>query len=176
HFEGMQALIRAEGPSNKITIGVQGDKNRRRELLAIVRDTFDAIHGSFANLRVQAMVPIPGEEGAAVSYKALLAAEREGHPKVFVEDLDEYLEVRPLLEGVDGLILNRPLLNVLCEWFITDEIRNALFDVGIDYENIMVEIKGKPAFAREVVLHLERTGKIEVFVAEIRKSRPDIDL
>lgn len=176
HFEKLQALIRAENPSNKVTIAVQGDRNRLRELLAIVRDTFDSIHGSFAKLRVQAMVPIPDEEGAAVSYKALLAAEREGKSEVYVDDLDEYIDVRPLLEGVDGAISNRRLFNALKDRFSEDEIRTALFEVGIDYDKELSQFRGRTALARETVLFLERRGKIDAFVAEIRKSRPDIDL
>ena len=67
-------------------------------------------------------------------------------------------------------------METLKERFSEEEIRTALFKIGIDHENILSQYKGKMAYARETVLHLERTGKIEAFVAEIRKSRPDLDL
>ncbi|MFT5196925.1 MAG: hypothetical protein ACI85U_003965 [Candidatus Promineifilaceae bacterium] len=146
----------------------------RRELLAIVRDTFDSIHGSFAKLRVQAMVPIPEGEGAAVSYKALMAEERLGRSEIYVEDLDNHVAVRPLLEGVDGPKENREL-RLKLEKMSLSEIKSTLFDLRIDPEIVEGLTEGKSGYVREVLMYLEKRGRVDEFLRVASKNRPDID-
>jgi internalin A len=176
HFEGMEALVRADGPSKRVTIEVQGNQNRRRELLAIVRSTFDAIHGAFAKLRVHAMIPIPDEEDAAVSYEALLIHERENRSEIFVEDLGKFVQVAPLLAGVDGPKSNRELLALMRDHFDIVEINQLMFEMGIDYEDFEGYTRGKMQYVINVLRHLQQRGKVDVFLAEMKRSRPDIRL
>jgi len=66
------------------------------------------------------------------------------------------------------------LRQVLIERFSNDELRILSFDLGIDYDGLLVE--GKANKALELIRYLERRNRIPDLVAVISKQRPDISL
>jgi Effector-associated domain 7 len=63
------------------------------------------------------------------------------------------------------------LRNILVSRFSDNELRDLVFDLGEDYENLPGE--GKAAKARELVAFAERRGRTSELVALIRHLRPD---
>ncbi|MGB7249841.1 MAG: COR domain-containing protein, partial [Phormidesmis sp.] len=102
-FEGNCALVKADPQDRTVTISIDGPLPSRRRLLAIIRSDFDRIHSSF-KFKPKELVPIPGHPSVTVSYKELLAREKQNRKsfEVFLGD-DNLLElnVQDLLNGVD---------------------------------------------------------------------------
>jgi hypothetical protein len=66
----------------------------------------------------------------------------------------------------------RELRRSLVRHFSEDELRTLAFDLDIDYECLPAE--GKTGKARELLLSLERTGRIPEFVEMLSQLRPDV--
>ncbi|MEN8447434.1 MAG: TIR domain-containing protein, partial [Cyanobacteria bacterium J06555_13] len=102
-FEGNRALVKADPQDRHVTISVEGPLASRRRLLAVIRSDFDRIHSSFKS-KPKELVPVPGHPSVTVSYKELLAREKQNRKsfEVFLGD-DDLLEltVQDLLNGVD---------------------------------------------------------------------------
>jgi internalin A len=98
-----RALVRGDVQGRKVTIRVTGPGNGRRELLGIIRQHFERIHGSYEKLPVTELVPIPEHADAQVKYELLLKYERSGRDTIAVEVGDDLLDfnVKQLLDGVD---------------------------------------------------------------------------
>jgi internalin A len=102
-FESCQALVKGDVQERKVWISVAGPVRGRRNLLAIIRNDFERIHGDIRKLQPQAMVPVPSHPEVALPYEDLLTFEKEG-----MEDFPTVvggkvlkLTVRELLNGVD---------------------------------------------------------------------------
>ena len=98
-----RALVRGDIQGRKVTIRVTGPGGGRRELLGIIREHFERIHGDYEKLPVTAVVPIPGYPEADVEHELLLTYERSRRDAIVVKVGDELREfsVRQLLDGVD---------------------------------------------------------------------------
>ena len=102
-FEGCQALVKGDVQERKVWISVAGPVRGRRNLLAIIRNDFERIHGDIKKLQPQAMVPVPHHPEVVLPYEDLLTFEEEGmedFPTV-VDGKVLTLAVRELLNGVD---------------------------------------------------------------------------
>ena len=102
-FEGNRALVRADAQARKVFISVNGPREGRRRLLAVIRSDFERIHADIRKLQVDEMVPVPGEPDWVVSYGELRVFERKGIekvPRVFGPEMIE-MDVAALLNGVD---------------------------------------------------------------------------
>jgi internalin A len=98
------ARIKADPSDCKIFISVNGHKSTRRSFLAIIRETFAKIHGSFANLEVDAMVPVPGYPNATpLDYQELLGLEEMGETEKKIGKLKLSINLRQLLDGYDSI-------------------------------------------------------------------------
>ncbi len=64
------------------------------------------------------------------------------------------------------------LHNTISKHFDDEELRTLCFRLGVDYDSLRAE--GKNAKARELVAHMERTGRSPELVAECRKFRPHV--
>ncbi|MCA1708818.1 MAG: TIR domain-containing protein, partial [Actinobacteria bacterium] len=102
-FESCQALVKGDVQERKVWISVAGPVRGRRNLLAIIRNDFERIHGDIKKLQPQAMVPVPRHPEVVLPYADLLTFEKEGmedFPTV-VDGKVLKLAVRELLNGVD---------------------------------------------------------------------------
>jgi internalin A len=100
--DGCRALVKADIQDKRMFIRVSGAENRRRELLAVIRNEFDIIHGDIKGLKPDEMVPLPGYPKEVVSYQELLTFEAEGveeYPKAIDRKIVRF-SVKALLDGV----------------------------------------------------------------------------
>ena len=102
-FEGCQALVKGDVHERRVWISVTGPVRGQRNLLAIIRNDFERIHGDIKKLQPQAMVPVPNHPEVAVPYEKLLKFEEKGIPEFHEQVGDDILtlSVRELLNGVD---------------------------------------------------------------------------
>ena len=103
-FDGNRALVKADlHDTRRITINVAGPKDRRRNLLAIIRSEFEHIHSKLNKLGQEEFVPVPGHPVVAIPWKKLRVLEEKRIPtltEVIGDDVIE-LDVQELLTGVD---------------------------------------------------------------------------
>ncbi|NEO86840.1 MAG: GTP-binding protein [Spirulina sp. SIO3F2] len=98
------ARIKADIEDKKILIAISGHKQTRRVFLAMIRDTFNGIHNSFANLAVTEWVPVPGyPKHPPLDYGELLGCEAMGKTEYTVGKLRLDIKLRQLLEGYEPL-------------------------------------------------------------------------
>jgi internalin A len=102
-FEGSCALIKADRVDKSIAIAVMdGNKDSRRRLLAIIRSHFEEINSNFKFI-VEEQVQLPGHPEKHHRYQDLLAYElsREEEVKDVVNGQVIKTSVKQLLNGVD---------------------------------------------------------------------------
>ncbi|MBW4522532.1 MAG: GTP-binding protein [Scytolyngbya sp. HA4215-MV1] len=95
-----RALIKADREDRRMFIWVNGAPNSRRELLAMIRSQFNAIHNSIKGLKIQEKVPLPYQPKIMVDYTHLLNLEEIGETMFVPEGLKERVSVQYLLDGV----------------------------------------------------------------------------
>lgn len=170
-YDSNLALVRGE-KGKKIAVFVSGTGDKR-ETLAIIRAEFAKIHSQFENLCYVEQVPISGHPSAAVEYNYLKASESEGVPKVYVEELKDWVFVQPLLNGIEEPQSKIELRRILIAKMGLDEFKNLLSDFlngRYDYEDI--EGEGKSNKIREFLNKLEREGNLDKLV-EFLRNEPD---
>ena len=98
------ALIKADYEDRKISIRVNGAINTRRDMLAMIRGTFDAIHQTITRLEVSPKVPHPKYPNLILDYSELITFERNRVIKFprKVKDKVVNINVRQLLTGVES--------------------------------------------------------------------------
>jgi internalin A len=103
-FDGNEALIKADPyDTRRITISVSGPRDRRRNLLALVRSEFDRIHAKITKLGQEEFVPVPSHPTVAIPWKKLRVLEDNGVGQLteVVGNGVVYLGVQDLLNGVE---------------------------------------------------------------------------
>ncbi len=100
--DGCRALVKADIQDKKMFIRVSGAENRRRELLAVIRNEFDIIHGDIKGLKPDEMVPLPEHPQTVIPYKKLISFEEDGIDSFpeFVGQKNIKVDVKSLLDGV----------------------------------------------------------------------------
>jgi tetratricopeptide (TPR) repeat protein len=130
-----------------------------------------------------------GSTQAEVVFDLIRWAEATGHVNVLIEAAraqnpsNSNLEIlakqiRPA-ESIAPVelrseISRATLRRVLDERFTLDELRVLAYGIGVDTEELPGE--GKSGKSRELIAYLERRGRLEDLIREIRRSRPDIRL
>lgn len=100
--DGCRAVVRADIRERRVDIHITGRETQRRELLAIIRDRFDAQHRDLNGLIVDERVPIPGEPNVTVSYQHLIDSAEDGEEWVRPEGMRKKVRVAELLNGVES--------------------------------------------------------------------------
>lgn len=102
--EDARAVVRADVSERRVDIRIAGKKERsRRDLLAIIRNRFDEQHRSMKGLKVEELVPLPGEAAhVAVKYKHLLLLEERGEAFYWPEGATRKYRVAELLDGIES--------------------------------------------------------------------------
>lgn len=97
------AVVRADIHQRRVDIHITGKKApQRRELLAIIRDHFEAQHDLLKSLNVSERVPIPGEPGITISYRHLLTLEEEKEVWCRPDGAKQKWRVVELLNGLES--------------------------------------------------------------------------
>jgi len=97
--ENNKALIKADIEDKKIFIWVNGNQATRRVLLGIIRKEFKHIHSTIKGLDAKEKVPY---KNVTIDYEHLLKLERMGETTIIPEGLEERVNVKELLNGVDN--------------------------------------------------------------------------
>jgi small GTP-binding protein len=98
--EGNTALVKADTEDKKIYIWLNGDEKSRREFLAVIRAEFAAIHKTIAKIEAKEKVPVP-DSNVVIDFDHLLKLERKGILDFLPEGMDDPINVRELLNGVE---------------------------------------------------------------------------
>lgn len=176
HRDNCRALITADPAANRLAIALDGPTPQRRRLLAVVRAQLAEIHASFAQLEAAEWVPIPGQPGKAIPYQALLNLEARGQATYYDAANDLEIDVYALLDGIEAPDERqaRPLQTQLVKHFNLEELRQLCFDLHVDLE--MWRDDGKPALARNLVLHFLKQGRLAVLARKVGAERPLLNL
>ncbi|MBW4464489.1 MAG: leucine-rich repeat domain-containing protein [Pegethrix bostrychoides GSE-TBD4-15B] len=98
------ARIKADPADQKIFISISGRESTRRSFLALIRDVFNRIHDSFANLEVTECVPVPGHpDHPPLDYQELLGLEEMGIQDYPIGKLRIKVNLRSLLDGYEPI-------------------------------------------------------------------------
>ncbi|MEA5551372.1 COR domain-containing protein [Anabaena cylindrica UHCC 0172] len=100
-YRNSRALIKSDQEDRKIFISITGDISTRKELLAMIRSQFDAIHQTFTGLDPKEKVPIPGHPHIFVDYENLLVYADE-NLRIIPAGLKEAFNAIELLNGIES--------------------------------------------------------------------------
>ncbi|HHT9127080.1 MAG TPA: COR domain-containing protein, partial [Candidatus Brocadiia bacterium] len=100
-WEGSRAYVRAIPGERRIEIRVVGD--RKRELLAIIRNEFKHINEKFHKIEISQKIPCQCSPNCAklFDYERLCMMEKEGIEKEFCEVNIKEVSIEKLLDGVE---------------------------------------------------------------------------
>ncbi|MEA5621149.1 COR domain-containing protein [Cronbergia sp. UHCC 0137] len=96
-----RALIKSDQEDRKIFISITGDISTRKELLAMIRDQFAAIHRTIKGLEAEGKVPIPGHPNIFVDYENLLDY-ADQNQSIIPKGLKQLFDARKLLNGIES--------------------------------------------------------------------------
>ncbi len=103
-FEGCLALVKGDVQGKKVYISIKGSNpDRRRRLLAVIRDSMGKVYADISSLKPLEMVPLLEDPKELIRYKELLEFEKariESFPRL-VKGKTIHIHVRTLLNGVD---------------------------------------------------------------------------
>jgi internalin A len=95
-----RALVKSDREDGKIFISISGSHSTRRELLAMIRSQFDAIHDK--RIPVEEKVPLPDyPELPPIDYQHLLDLEEMNETSFIPPGLKQRVSVRQLLDGIE---------------------------------------------------------------------------
>ena len=98
------ACIKADFEDKKIFITINGRDQTRRLFLALIRDIFQKIHHTFANLEVSEWVPVPNYPNhPPLDYQELIGLEAMGKTEFSIGKLRIDVDIRQLLDGYETL-------------------------------------------------------------------------
>jgi internalin A len=98
------ACIKADFEDKKIFITINGREQTRRLFLALIRDTFQKIHHTFANLEVSEWVPVPNYPNhPPLDYQELMGLEKMGVTELPIGKLGITVNIRQLLDGYEDI-------------------------------------------------------------------------
>jgi internalin A len=80
-FGACTAVVKSDVQDRRVAIAVMGEPAESRQLLAVIRSDFEAIHGSIARLQVKEMVPVSRYPGTVLPYDKLLKLQTAGETR-----------------------------------------------------------------------------------------------
>jgi hypothetical protein len=173
-YEGNQAIVKADWEDKKIYISVRGNNRTRRNLLSIIRAQFKLIHKTIPYLEVSEVVAIPSHPGEKITYRELLNLEEKGIKSYFYAKIDDEINVSELLNGIEEPEARNlsKLREKIQKSFNISDIRDLCLDLEIDYDNLAGHQKQDKI--RELLLYLERSGRISELLKICRQYRPRV--
>ncbi|MFN6436523.1 MAG: COR domain-containing protein [Nostoc sp. DedSLP01] len=149
---GNRALVKSDREDRKIFITISGSPSTRRELLAMIRSQFYAIHQTIKGLIPEEKVPIPGHPNIVVDYENLLVYEEKNLP-IIPPGLTEPLNPAQLLDGIE-----------------LKEQRQERQREQDREENCLVIRPSTPEFEKEIFLSYGWGGESEQFVNKLDET------
>lgn len=189
-----KAIIKADREDKQILILVNGYPSSRRELLAVIRSEFNAIHQTIKGLEVKEKVPLPNHPKILVDYEHLRNLAEIGKRSFVPEGLKEEVSVKQLLDGIevkqnrqkrqregnneditimDRLSASRPTINIYNQ--NTQENRNPMSNVQQNHYGKGDNVAGNKTlnqFNNSTNL-AEAVRDIEELLAELSKDYPN---
>lgn len=95
---GVQAIVRIEEQSSRITISIQGGPHDKQRYLCVIRHHIAGL--GFQELKPKELVPLPEYEDVFVEYQVLLGHEQEGIAQYFDGKLRKFFSVSDLLDNI----------------------------------------------------------------------------
>jgi len=176
------ALIKADIEDKKIYIYVGGKQDTRRELLAMIRGGFDAIHKTIAKIEVTEKVPVPNvPEAAPVDLSFLQQLAVEGRDKLQIEKEGKSSSPTNVynIQNMYGAIGNNNTVNFIQQKFepIYEAIESSSRDVT-EKEDLIAEVdeikneiaKGDDANESFLSRRLRNLKKMAPDIAEVALS------
>jgi internalin A len=80
-WEGCRALVKADKPERQVIVRVLGAAEKRRRLLAVIRENFDQIHAEMKEFRPTEWVALEGHPDEWISYGELEKLEKNKVPE-----------------------------------------------------------------------------------------------
>ncbi|HYI93717.1 MAG TPA: COR domain-containing protein [Bryobacteraceae bacterium] len=120
HSSGCRALVRADTAERQVRIHIDGPTASRRDLLAIIRHNFDAIHADYEFNPEDLLYP-PGEPAKPLPLDDLRALRREGEATVPVVLADKKViraDINSLIKSVE---YSKPKLRLFLSYSHQDE-------------------------------------------------------
>jgi AAA+ ATPase superfamily predicted ATPase len=127
-------------------------------------------------------------EGLGVDYDLLSGASKLGKAAEFVAYMERHQRLDELMNdlqrqrphvswpaedsGEARRVSLTKLHELLVRHFDQEELRSLLFDLGVDFDALRGE--GKAAKARELILYLERRGRLNDLVNKLQRLRPNV--
>jgi len=71
------------------------------------------------------------------------------------------------------LTLRSELRRLIGEFFSEDDLRTAVFDIGVDWDNLAG--KTKEIKIQNMIIHLENRGLLYRLIGHCQKERPQVD-
>ena len=96
-----RALVKADLEDKRMAIFIDGDQPNRRRFLTSIRHCFEEIHDTIPRLRIEEKVPVPGHPKVLLDYERLLKMEARGIEMEYVEEIDELVNIKEILEGIE---------------------------------------------------------------------------
>jgi small GTP-binding protein len=97
-YENNQALLKSDTEDKKIFIWIAGQEATRRHFLSIIRHTFHTLHEHLPKINAREKVPYKTE---ILDYKDLLTCEENGRKTLYLPKLNEDINVKQVLDGID---------------------------------------------------------------------------
>ncbi|BCL37533.1 COR domain-containing protein [Nostoc sp. MS1] len=102
-YQDNRALIKSDREDRKIFISIDGSLSTRRELLAMIRSQFDAIHKTIKGLNAKEVVPLPNQPNIVVDYEYLRKLEDLGETSFIPPGPNpQKISVKELLDGIES--------------------------------------------------------------------------
>ena len=107
HQEGSEicnlACIKADFEDKKIFITINGHEQTRRLFLALIRDIFQKIHNTFANLEVSEWVPVTDDPKVIRKYQELITLEAMGETELAIFEHKIRISIGRVLDGYETI-------------------------------------------------------------------------
>jgi internalin A len=97
------ACIKADFEDKKIFININGREQTRRLFLALIRDTFQKIHNTFANLEVSEWVPVTDDLKVIRKYQELITLEAMGETELAIFEHKTRISIGRVLDGYESI-------------------------------------------------------------------------
>lgn len=174
--EATRLFMRIEPGSRRVDLTFFGKEAlQRKKLLEQVRLILGQVHDQIAYLKVEQFVPVTDDKGneQLIPYDHLLILQIAGHKEFIPYGSHNTVDVQPLLNAVEHTHWERrQLRDLIKKYFNLEELRDLCFDLNINHDNLPNH-QTTGGLSREIILYMERRGRMEELVSECKANRPN---
>ncbi|MBD2472672.1 AAA-like domain-containing protein [Nostoc sp. FACHB-145] len=170
-----RALVKSDHEDQKILISISGSNSTRRELLAMIRYQFQAIHQTIKGLIVEAKISLPNHPEIFVDYTHLLNLQELGEITFIPPGLREKVSVQELLNSIEfqeGYLAKSDRTDIYIERPpIEQKCYNAIVQPGALIRIKAPQRMGKTLLLEKILNHARaqgyQTAKLDLKLADI---------